>query len=412
MIRVRWTIWLFLGASILAACRPISSPAVESTAPPGPGTIQASNTPTTKASPDPTADSAGTVLPGLASTPDLSPLPACNQASDVELEELTLAFVANWEGDYEVYTIQADGSSQTQLTSNTSGDVSPAWSPDGERLAYIVNNFIAPQLYISAADGSEGGLVAPEIDVAAPALLWSPASDKIVFRDSEDVYVVDIASGDVLNITQESDLLPLELSFSPDGSMLAFSARLLGQTPGKRLFVVNVDGTGLRELSFPQGDVSRPRWHPFENKILFEGFAQVEGIGLYIASPDGTIEKLPMVPRYGAPRPVWSPDGSMIAYIVGLSGFDSNGERIQLNSLHVATATGDVDLELLRPPDDPDLGLSLHELIWAPDSRHIAYSTSGEAGTDLFVLDICDGTSTLVAEAIDFYSTPSWRPLP
>ncbi|MFV2043620.1 MAG: hypothetical protein ACC700_10355 [Anaerolineales bacterium] len=325
---------------------------------------------------------------------------------------MTIAFVANWDGDREIYTIQADGSNQTQLTSNTSGDVLPTWSPDGEKLAYIVDRYTDPRLYVSAADGSEGGLVAPEIEVAAPALLWSPASDKIVFRDSEDVYVVDIASGDVLTVTQGSDLLPLELSFSPDGSTLAFTARLLGETPGKRLFVVNVDGTGLREISFPQGDVSRPMWHPSQDRILFEGIVPGEGAGLYVASLDGAIEELPMVPVYGVPRPTWSPDGSMIAYIVGLSGLDSNGEILSLNSLHVATAAGDVDLVLLEPPDEPDAGLAIHELIWAPDSRHIAYSTSGETGTDLFLLDICDGTSTPIVEGIDFYSTPSWRPLP
>ncbi len=415
MSRVRWTTWFFIGASILVACRPVSSPAVERTAPPTPGTIQVNETPTTNASPDPTADSAGTVLPGTTPTPELSPLPACNQASDVELEELTLAFVANWDGDREIYTIQADGSNQTQLTSNTSGDVLPTWSPDGERLAYIVDRYTDPRLYVSAADGSEGGLVAPEIEAAAPALLWSPASDKVVFRDSEDLYVVDIASGDVLNLTQESDLLPLDLSVSADGSMLAFTADALAGTARNRLFVVNVDGTGLKELSFPEGDVYRPRWHPFQEKILFEGIVPGEGVVLHVATIDGAIEKLPIVPRYRAPKPVWSPDGSMIAYIVGLSGFDSSGERMQLNSLHVATATGDVDLELIRPPDDPDVGLSLHEIVWAPDSRHLVYSIpseSADSGVDLIVLDICDGSSVLIAEAVDSFSTPSWRPLP
>ncbi|MFV2043625.1 MAG: TolB family protein [Anaerolineales bacterium] len=415
MSRIRWTTWLFLGAGILVACRPVSSPAVENTAPPGPGTIQISQTPTIKASPDPTADSAGTAPPSTTPTPELSPLPACNQASEVELDELTLAFAANWDGDREIYTIRADGSNQTQLTSNTSGDVLPVWSPDGEKLAFIVDRYTEPKLFISDEDGLMGKIVAPEIDASAPALNWSPAGDRISFRNLDDVYVIEIETGEALNITQGTNLLPLDLSISTDGSMLAFTADALDGTARNRLFVVNVDGTGLKEISFPEGDIYRPKWHPFQEKILFEGIVPGEGVVLHVATIDGAIEKLPIVPRYRAPKPVWSPDGSMIGYIVHLSGFDSSGERMQLNSLRVATAAGEVDLELLRPPDDPDVGLSLHEIVWAPDSRHLVYSIpseSADSGVDLIVLDICDGSSVLIAEAVDSFSTPSWRPLP
>ncbi len=108
----------------------------------------------------------------------------------------------------------------------------------------------------------------------------------------------------------------------------------------------------------------------------------------------------------------WSPGGTILGHIVRSVVVDSAGQPLSRNSIHVAMAEGDLDLELLQPPDDPDIGLSIYELIWAPDSRHLAYSTSGEEGTDLYLLDTCDGTSTLIVEAIDFYSTPSWRPLP
>jgi hypothetical protein len=102
----------------------------------------------------------------------------------------------------------------------------------------------------------------------------------------------------------------------------------------------------------------------------------------------------------------------MIGYIVHFSVLGSSGEIVQKNSLHVATADGNVDVELVKPPDEPDGGLRIHEIAWAPDGRHIAYTTVSEGRTDLFVLDICNGTSSLVVQGVDFFSTPSWRPTP
>jgi hypothetical protein len=178
------------------------------------------------------------------------------------------------------------------------------------------------------------------------------------------------------------------------------------------MFTVNIDGTELKELSFPQGDIFRPMWHPSKDEILFEGVVEDEGIGLYIATLDGSTRKLPLEPEYRAPEPAWSPDGTMVGYIVRLSDFDSSGERLPLHSLHIATVAGDVDLVVLQPPEEPDTGLTISAFIWAPDSRHIAYTIPSETGgsgeVDLFVLDICDGTSSLIVEAINAFSTPSW----
>ncbi|MFV2043624.1 MAG: hypothetical protein ACC700_10375 [Anaerolineales bacterium] len=410
------TLSLLIVMVVVTACGVASPPAaIDTETPP------ATRTPT--ALPSPTLTSTPEALPEASATEPLplAALPVCRQGSGTKLEDLTIAVAAKWDGDDEIYLIQADGSNRVQITFNESRDIEPVWSPEGSQLAYVVNADTEPRLYVSGLDFLEGKILAGEID-AKPghaALVWSPKGDRLAFKNSEDLFLVDVESGETFNLTRAVSLFPRELTFSPDGTIIAFTAGRPAVSGRFRLYRINVDGTGLKELIFSVEPVFWPDWHPQGDKILIEGIVPGESVGLYVASPDGTLEQLPM--QAGSTNSLtaaWSPDGSMVGYVVGFVAVNSDGKRLSRNSIYVATAEGDLDLELVRPPANPDVRLSIHDLVWAPDGRHIAYTTmrgKGNdvgAGQDLFVLDICDGRSTLVVEQIDFYSAPSWRPTP
>jgi len=65
-----------------------------------------------------------------------------------------IAFVA-WQDPYfSIYTMSADGSGQTRLTSSTADDMCPAWSPDDSRIAFTSNRDGFFQIYLMNADGS------------------------------------------------------------------------------------------------------------------------------------------------------------------------------------------------------------------------------------------------------------------
>jgi TolB protein len=92
---------------------------------------------------------------------------------------------------------------------------------------------------------------------------WSPRGDKIVFtmrlgRDNYDLYVFDLASSRTARLTQDerSNENP---SWSPDGRFVVFSSTRSGRS---KLYVMAVDGSGVRELGAIPATSAAPSWSP------------------------------------------------------------------------------------------------------------------------------------------------------
>jgi TolB protein len=334
------------------------------------------------------------------------------QPSQVQLSHLTLAFVTDWDGDGEIYTVQADGSGLVQITDNATKEALPKWSPDGRQLAYIDDLYRTSRLVVSDADGSNASIVAPDLE-ATWEVVWSPTGRQVVFRNalfqSGDLIAVDVQTGEEVNLTRGAPFAPGRPSFSPEGGRMVFSVSMPDSAgpPSDRLFTVRADGTELTELSFPAGDADYwPMWHPLRDEILFQGLVQGQGVGLYVATLDGSITRLRAEPRYLVSFPSWSPDGTMIAYVAL--------ESEQSVELHVATETEDMDEVVLDSEMAGEEYLGINRFYWAPGSRQVAFFGSGGAysADTIYVLDICEGQPRMVVEAVDPDSELSWRPLP
>ena len=245
-----------------------------------------------------------------------------------------------------VWSMNPDGSSPTRLTDDKSRtkklpdfssvyDSHPVWSPDGKKIAFISNRDYHFLLYVMDADGSNSQLVTDRVDrvleVGSPA--WSPDGRKIAFSAGNgivigfnkpvgDIYVVNIDGSELTQLTRDSGMNGSP-NGSPDGKQIVFNSTR-DSFPDAKIWVMNADGSNQRILTNPKNTTSsgflggQPAWSPEGTEILFIGNAvcgRAAAVGIYVVNVDDSSSRLltnnpKLCGRYSSPR--WSPDGTRI----------------------------------------------------------------------------------------------------
>lgn len=246
----------------------------------------------------------------------------------------------------EIFLMNADGSSQVNLT-NAPGenDDSPAWSPDGRRIAFETDLDSFPHewndIFTINADGSGRTNLtkAPAELAGTPA--WSPDGRKIAYSSGLGGSIVvmnaDGSGRTQLTNSPAGDYRP---AWSPDGGKIAFTR---GYFESSEIFVMNADGSGQAKLT-TYGYDSLPSWSPDGTKIAFQsGFPASD---IFVMNADGTGQT--RITNNAVPDgwPVWSPDGTKIAFDT-LRGSPRNYEIFVMN----ADGSGQTNLTK-NPADD------------------------------------------------------------
>ena len=272
-----------------------------------------------------------------------------NVSVTADLANTKIAFHSNRDGNYEVYVMNADGSSQTRLTNNPAYDGDPAWSPDGSRITFQSNRDGNYEIYVMNADGSgQARLTTNPAHDSWPA--WSPDGSKIAFRSNRDgnfeIYVMNADGSGQTRLTN-NPALDEGPAWSPDGSKIAFTSSRDGNP---EIYVMNADGSGQARLTTNPANNSWPVWSPDGSKIAF--FSQRDGNWeIYVMNTDGSGETRLTINTNDDWTPTWSPDGSKIAFT---SKRDGNWE------IYVMNAEGSSQTRLTSNPADD------FESVWSP----------------------------------------------
>lgn len=331
------------------------------------GFVPPTATPDQTPTPDPTATATPTPLPTETPTPTitLSPTPTQFAGSG------QIAFASNRTGLMQIWLMNADGTQQRPITNMPDGACQPTWSPDGLKLAFISpcagrrDQYENAKIYILDLNASADPLPLPL--PASPASdydpAWSPDGNRIAFTSTRagnpDIYVYNFLDGSLKQLTSER-YVEKQPAWSPSGTQIAY----VRESVYGQIWIMADSGQFQTRFSL-SGEVNDlwPQWVPDGTIILF---SQLKSDGIpnlfALRYEDRFTTRAVRIPPRGQPdpgpiaQPSISPDGNWLAFEGWPDGHNHDIYLMTINGANLIRLTTDKDFDfgpVWRPPLNP-----------------------------------------------------------
>jgi TolB protein len=212
----------------------------------------------------------------------------------------------------------ADGFSPQTIVTSTDPLMSPAWSPDGRKLAYVSFEKGRPAIYVQEVFTGRREKVAAYKGInGAPA--WSPDGRKLALTLSKDgnpeIYLLNLTGGKALKRLTNHYAIDTEPAWSPDGRSIVFTSDRGGKP---QIYRVPAFGGKVERVTFEGRYNARASYSPDgrfltlvtrQGKDYRIGLLDLDSGGLQVLS-EGRLDE----------SPSFAPNGSMIIYATKVSG--------------------------------------------------------------------------------------------
>ena len=233
--------------------------------------------------------------------------------------ESRIVFASNRDGDWDIYSMDANGDNLVQLTDHPATDEDPACSPDGRRIVFRSERDLTPDLYVMDSDGSNVVRFTHD-DFLEAHPSWTPDGTKFAFASfrivvgNVEIYVMDAHGNNLINLTKHKwhDVRP---SWSPDGRKIAFNSlrHFVPADSRTDIYVITADGKELEQLTDGPRGSGFPAYSPDGTKIAFASSRDGDA-HIYLMDTNGrNAVKLTRTPAgIGNGLPSWLPGALVV----------------------------------------------------------------------------------------------------
>jgi eukaryotic-like serine/threonine-protein kinase len=300
-----------------------------------------------------------------------------------------IAFWASYRpagGQRDLWMLAATGGTPTRVTQDAAVDWNPVWSPDARHLYFLSDRGGTMNIWRVAIDEGRGRPSGAPQPVTAPAasvtsLSFAADGRRLGFvsvghpRNVEAIpfdAARGVAAGPSVPVTSGSRAWQTA-ALSPDGESVALQS---GRPAQEDIFVMGVDGSGLRQLTNDAANDRRPRWSPDGRQIAF--YSNRGGAyGIWIVNRDGGgLRKLKLTADGPLGFPAWSPDGSRLV-------FTAPGKGESRRTFVTAVSAEPQPEPLPAPPN----GIGFDQWLWSPDGKRLAGFPNPGPGIWLYSLE-------------------------
>lgn len=229
----------------------------------------------------------------------------------------SIVYSSNESGNWDIWTINEDGSGEKKLTTNQKSQTNPRYSPDGKKIIYASWEGEDVNVWVMDKDGDNKKQLTTE-----KGTQWDPMwmnDEKILYSSNEgdnfDIWVMNADGTNKERITRSvsNEENP---DYDPIGNRIVYSSK---ETGSYNLWVLNLDDKTQKQISSSSYDHKRPSWSPDGTKIVYTSNERGNS-DIFIVNQDGSNPVQVTTNEEDDFYPGWSPSGDKIVFSSHKSG--------------------------------------------------------------------------------------------